>query len=117
MQKYDYEDAVYEDVKKWIEDNVYLSEYDTPDELVDYLNKELWDEDCITGNGSGSYTFNAVKAEGYLQGNLYLLAEAAKEFCFVDEIVNFLENPEKADVAIRCYLLPSAVDRVVEELY
>lgn len=117
MQKYDYEDAVYEDVKKWIEYNVDLSKYDTPTELVDYLNNELWDEDCITGNGSGSYTCNVAEAEGYLCGNLYLLAEAAEEFCCAGEIIDLLKNPEAADVTIRCYLLPLAICKAVEELY
>lgn len=59
MEKYDYLSAVTADVKDYINDNVFLSDYENADELKDKLQDELWTVDRVTGNGSGSYTFNA----------------------------------------------------------
>lgn len=114
MRKYDYEKSMYDDVVEWINEHILLADYEDPEELEEYLNDALWCEDSVTGNASGSYTFCAYTAEEYLCHNLDLLDEAAKEFCCTDSILE--RGAERADVTIRCYLLPSVINRVVSDL-
>lgn len=116
METYNYLENVIEDVKTAI-----LDGYDYKNELKESredfeqrLNDELWTNDSVTGNGSGSYTFNAYKAEEYLCHNFELLAEALREFgCAIDYIER---GPEACDVTIRCYLLGQAISQVLDEL-
>lgn len=75
---YNYLEAVKNDVMQAIEDNYDLKEYrDNRQELEEKLNDELWTDDSVTGNASGSYTFNTYKAEENLSHNWDLLKEAA----------------------------------------
>ena len=118
MEIYDYLQAVTYDVVEYLEDNVLddprsLDELDSID--VDELNDDLWIEDSVTGNGSGSYTMNTLEAEQNLVGNYNLLCEALTVFGEVDKtIVDF--EPEDADVTIRCYLLSQAIDDAIDYL-
>ena len=112
MEKYDYLEAVKEDVKSYIENEVELSDYSSREELESYLNDELFTNDSVTGNASGSYTFSTWQAEENICHNLDLLAEALEEFgC--DE--NYLKKgAEACDVTIRCYLLGQAINEVLD---
>lgn len=118
MEIYDYQQAVTDDVVEYLEDNV-LDDPMSLDELnnidVDELNDDLWIEDSVTGNGSGSYTMDALEAERNLVGNYTLLCDALTEFGEENKtIVDF--GPEDADVTIRCYLLSQAIDDAIEYL-
>ena len=116
MEKYNYFEAVKRDVKAYMEDNYSfnIEEWDSLEELEQHLNEVLWVCDSVTGNASGSYTFNRWEAEENLCHNLELLGEALREFCCE---VNYLEEgAEYCDVTIRCYLLPQAISEVLEEI-
>ena len=81
MEAYNYEEAVKTDVRTWIDDNVKFSEWEGNREgLEEYLNDELFVDDSVMGNGSGSYTFNAWEAEENICHNMELLGEACEEF-------------------------------------
>ena len=110
---YDYEQAVKDDVREWVEENVDLDEYSDRDELEEYLNDTLWTEDSVTGNGSGSYTFSSTDAGEYLAQNFDLLYDACEEF---DSFDTLKDGPEACDVTIRCYLLGGAIADVLDEL-
>lgn len=110
---YDYERAVKDDVLDWIEENVNLEDYPNREKLEEYLNETLWDEDSVTGNGSGSYTFDRAQAGEYLSQNFDLLYDALKEF---DSFETLGQGPEACDVSIRCYLLPQAISEALHEL-
>lgn len=112
--EYNYFEAVKEDVLQAIRDNYDLSEYESRDELEQTLNEELWVDDSVTGNGSGSYTFSRYKAEEYLMRNLDILAEAIEEFGGNMDVLK--DGPEACDVAIRCYLLGQAIAEVLGEM-
>ena len=115
MERYNYYDAIREDVQEYLTENYDLSEFDSAEDLAERLEEDCWTADSVTGNASGSYTFNAWRAEEYVAHNLDLLAEALREFGYDD--VNVLEKgAEWCDVTIRCYLLYGAVADVVEEL-
>lgn len=117
MGKYNYYDAVKEDIKTMIEDN---AEYYGWDELIKEgrlkdAQESIYDhafiDDAVTGNASGSYTFNTYDAEENLCHNMDLLKEACDEFgCSLD-----LENPESCDVTIRCYVLSQVITDAIEE--
>ena len=114
MERYDYFAAVKGDVKNFLGCNVGLNKFEDRDSLADYLNDVLWTEDSVTGNGSGSYTFNAREAEEYLCHNWGLLAEAMEEFgCTIDKLGM---GPKWADVTIRCYLLGRAISEVLNDM-
>lgn len=112
MEKYDYLSAVTADVKDYINDNVDFADYENADELKDKLQDELWTVDRVTGNGSGSYTFSTWEAEENICHNSELIAEVEEEWGKLKR-----DDPEGIDVAIRCYLLPQAIDAAVDELW
>lgn len=115
---YNYLEAVKNDVMQAIEDNYDLEEYrDNRQELEEKLNDELWIDDSVTGNASGSYTFNTYKAEENLSHNWDLLKEAADAFGIEATITDSYEHgPEYWDVTIRCYLLGQAIASVLDDL-
>lgn len=49
MERYDYHEAVYDDVCDYIRENIDFSDYDTIEDLADHLNDELWAHDSVTG--------------------------------------------------------------------
>lgn len=113
---YDYREAMTEDVKEWIKENIDLTEWTEDREgLEQQLNNDLWTEDSITGNASGSYYCNSYNAEESIAHNWNLLNEALDEFGQND--INVIEKgAEWADVAIRCYLLRSVISDVLDEM-
>lgn len=117
---YDYREAMTEDVKQWITDEVNLADW-TEDRggLEQQLNDDLWTADSVTGNGSGSYTFNRVQAFLYVLDNMDLLQKAINEFATDPATVGdkfISEDWEWFDVTIRCYLLGSVISDVLDEM-
>ena len=115
MEKYDYLSAVESDVREYIENNVNFHDYSDLDEMKEDLNEKLFVEDSVTGNASGSYTFNTWKAEEYICHNLDLLAEANEEFGGSSDILS--DGAEMCDVTIRCYLLGQAIENVAPDMW
>lgn len=119
---YDYKEAVKEDVKEYICENYRVGEVrknlETSEARSDFeekLNDILWVEDSVTGNASGSYTFNTWEAEENLCHNMDLLEEACDEFGQdLGEVVE--RGAEYCDVTIRCYLLCGAISDALDEL-
>lgn len=106
MKTYNYYESVKEDIKE------YLRNTDERDEQK--LYDEMFIDDSITGNGSGSYTFSTYEAEENLCHNMDLLQEALEEFG--DNNIDILQNPEACDVTIRCYLLGQLLSEALEEI-
>jgi hypothetical protein len=116
MEKYNYNEAVKNDVVAYIEENVNLNDYESREALEEQLNDDLFCCDSITGNGSGSYTFNTWEAEENLCHNMKLLAEACNELG--GDFAELVERgAEACDVTIRCYLLSSAISEVLDDIY
>lgn len=113
---YDYREAMTEDVKEWIKENIDLTEWTEDREgLEQQLNDDLWTEDSITGNASGSYYCNSYNAEESISHNWDLLNEALDEFG--QNNINVIEKgAEWADVTIRCYLLGFVISDVLDEM-
>ena len=115
---YNYLEELKSDVRNYIKE--VASDYmdcEDMDELRDELYDNLWSEDSVTGNGSGSYTFNREKAKEYVSDNMDLMVEAYKDLDSIESLVDDLEalDFETIDVTIRCYLLSQALDEVLED--
>ena len=116
---YDYRQAVKDDVLEYIEDNGIVLDGYSEEYWQEKLYDELWIEDSVTGNASGSYTFNTVQAKEYVEPNAVLAMEAMSEFGYdpktvVEKFRN--EEWEYLDVTIRCYILGSAIAEALSEL-
>ena len=113
MEKYNYFEAVKADVLDYINEHDVKVTTSNRDEIEQSLYDELFISDSVTGNASGSYTFNTWQAEENLCHNLDLLKEACEEF---GSDCNILESAEGCDVTIRCYLLGQVLGEVLDEL-
>lgn len=117
---YDYLEQVTADVRDYVEQEIDLSAWaGDRDGLEEKLNDDLWTCDSVTGNASGSYTFNRVQAQIYVLDGMDELQEAVNEFGIDSETIGekFLESDwEYFDVTIRCYLLGQAIAAVLDDL-
>ena len=110
MERYDYLAVVKDDVRNYIIDEVNLSEFGGVEELNEFLNEKLFNENSVTGNSSYTYTYNREVATENLLDNMDLLSQA------MDEFGNVLDKGEElCDVTIRCYLLPQAINEVLDD--
>lgn len=114
MKKYNYLQAVTNDVLSYIEENAIKVTTSNREEVESQLNDDLFCCDSVTGNGSGSYTFNAWEAEENICHNLDLLAEAIEELGGNMDVLN--DGAEACDVTIRCYLLSQAISAALDEV-
>ena len=111
-ERYDYESAVLEDVKQHIRENYEAAEFieraeDEREELEEELNDSCWIDDSVTGNASGSYTFNSWKAEQYVCHNLDLLGDALSEFGSEGDLLSS---------GAECYLLGQVIGDAIDEM-
>lgn len=82
----DYLEEIKEDVKNYIDENNIIITEDNKEEIEEQLNDDLWAEDSVTGNASGSYTFSTYQAEeNDVTIRCYLLSQAISEV--IEEIV------------------------------
>lgn len=81
------------------------------DGLFNNLYDAMWVDDSITGNASGSYTFNTVQAMENLTYNLDLLEEAITEYGGNMDVLK--DGAEACDVTIRCYVLNECLSDVL----
>ena len=118
-----YYNEVYKDACNAVDENFdsYLEVCGELDDAWDAFYEDLFMDDSVTGNASGSYWFNSKKAE-----------ESLGEFVWDEDIVWLLEEmgdtiedvvkrgPEVVDVIIRCamlYHVESAVKKYVWEMF
>ena len=115
---YDYRSELEKDIRAYIDDN-----YDTREipellretDFEERLYDELFIEDNVTGNASGSYYCNTWKAEEAICHNLELLGKALEAFgCEPDYLLT--QGAEAADVTIRCYLLGEVLSDVLFDI-
>lgn len=115
--KYDYRAAIESDVKRWIRDNEdmiteFMDDHENDiDQLLEWLDEQLWVEDSVTGNGSGMYATTWM-CEEYLCHNLDLYTEACREFGQQPSV----QDACAMDVTIRCYLLSEVIYDVVPRI-
>ena len=117
MEKYDYYEAVKEDVLNAIEEDDELLPREDED-AADYeerLADALWGSE-VTGNGFVVYYYRDEKdAIAAVMTNLDLCGEAFQELEIDVDAVTFMSNIRSADVTIRCYILSSVIHDIIEE--
>lgn len=100
MSHYNYFEDVAEDAKDFICENIDC--YDNFDSMFD----EMFVSDWVTGNGSGSYTFNSYTAQQYVKDALWDEEINSLFGANGEDIFAVAKNgPEYLDVCIRCYIL------------
>ena len=110
MEWSDYKDEVKADAMDAIDENV--TWFDTWDDMYD----SLFMDDSVTGNGSGSYYFNAAKAEDAISGIIFD-ADAIDEFRAMGyDGIPTEEGAETCDVIARCIALELVADEL-EDYY
>ena len=114
MKRYDYKEAVKEDIRQYLEENWEKGKRITDEDRMT-LHDDMFVADSVTGNGSGSYTFNSYEAEENVCHNLDLLGEALDEFCTDSATLREKMDGEWADVTIRCYVLGQVEGEVFDE--
>lgn len=120
---YNYEEAMAQDIREYIDENIAKDDerWEDREKLEQDLYDDLWTVDSVTGNASGSYTFNSAKALEYLfEDGFERFDEAQKEFGLsADSIAEHLCNLdwEWFDVTIRCYLVSQVLSEVLDEMY
>ena len=114
MKKYNYLEAVTNDAKAAILENMDMWEWHNREELEEIANDSLWVDDSVTGNGSGSYWFSTYKAEEALCHNWDILADAISDFGGDVDVLR--QGAEACDVTIRCYLLGQAISAAIDDL-
>lgn len=120
MSSYDYNYEMRQDVRNAIDEGYSLDEWrGRRDELEEKLNDDLWIDDGVTGNASGSYYCNSYKAMQAVTDNMELLQEALDEFGadYADIWRRFMAGDwEYFDVTIRCYLLSSIIADALDDM-
>lgn len=122
---FNYNEAVKADVMEYITENYTAEELkeklEDKESFSEELNDTLWIEDCVTGNGSGSYTFSRAAAKDYVTEDPDTVLEAVRELCCGMDAAELLqkflyEDWEYFDVTARCYCLPGAICEALEEV-
>ena len=112
--KYDYKEAVKNDIKKFIIENIIntdiLNEYNRED--LEELGDDLWQNNNITGILTG-YD-DDYKLEEYLCHNLDLLKEAGEKTLRYPEILK--DGVGYCDSTIRLYLLDTCLSDALDDL-
>lgn len=121
MERYDYIKEMQKDIEQWIDLNeIYPNDFDTPEDAIDFLINETWNEDEITGNGAYGYD-SEKQCEEYLCHNLEQLMDAYYNLGFKESEINKYFREGKLgcflDTIIRCNLLNEVVCRVVDKWY
>lgn len=123
MKNYDYLNAVCDDVREYIKNEIDAADWTGDREgLEEKLNDDLFVDDSVTGNASGSYYCNAYRAK-----EAFMSDPKAEEYfaeCCADFGMDAAEvgkhfirgDYEYFDVTIRCYLLGQAIAEVLDEL-
>ena len=116
MNYNDYYEEVKNDAIEAIDeqfDNGYWDE----DTEWDVVYDNLFVDDSVTGNGSGSYTFNAFKARENVSEAIFddrIVRTLDNIGCDAEQITNYIRenDPESIDVCIRCAMLNEVYDEI-----
>lgn len=116
MNYNDYYEEVKNDAIEAIDeqfDNGYWDE----DTEWDVVYDNLFVDDSVTGNGSGSYTFNAFQARENVSEAIFddrIIRALDNIGCDTEQICKYLRDndPESIDVCIRCAMLDEVYDEI-----
>lgn len=116
MNYNDYYNAVIDDAKEAIDEGIRMGDVNEESDFEDIM-ESLFIDDSVTGNASGSYTFCAATAAENVAGFYYderlrdMILGAGYEIN-----AEFLDNPERIDVIIRCMML-GEVENIIKAYF
>ncbi len=91
---YNYLEAIKEDIKSYLDDNISdYADYEDIEDFRDDLYDNLWGEDSVTGNTSGSYTFNREEEFTYIA--FYQLGRRTNRLDIFSSLVCYMFNKGK----------------------
>ena len=108
-----------QNIREWMELEDFTFNGQNREEVEERLNDDFWINDSITGNASGSFTFNSYKAQENVLEDIDTLRDACAEFGVDAKTIGekFLnEEWEWMDVTCRCYVLGQAIAEVLDDL-
>lgn len=112
-----------DNVLEWLEENYTADELkvqlEDREEFEQVLDEQLWIEDSVTGNASGSFTFSRNMAKHNVMTDTETVLEALRDFCVDAQTIaeKFLtEDWEYFDVSARCYVLGQAINAALDKL-
>lgn len=120
----DYKNETRENIKEYLKENYSKDDLEiVSDSFIDKLRDDLFIADSVTGNGSGSYTFNSYEAEQNVQGIIWddEFIELLK-FSYGEDLGDCMKlGAEGVDVTARCLALDyidlkEVIDEVYEEM-
>ncbi|MFR0507722.1 hypothetical protein ACLUYE_00375 [Limosilactobacillus reuteri subsp. suis] len=113
LKFYNYKSEMIDELEDMIKDSDVEFDGKNRGEIYEELQDLAFDRD-LTGNRTGSYWCNEIKAERALLGNFDLIQDAVDDFG--TESINSpdLLTGEHLDVLVREHLLPSIIDDVLD---
>ena len=117
----DYKEETRDNIKEYIKENYDKEDLEfVSDRFIDNLRDSLFLADSVTGNASGSYTFNSYEAEQNVQGIIWddEFIDALK-FAYGEDIGDCMKlGAEGVDVTARCLALDYIdLKEVINEVY
>lgn len=120
---YNYNETMKNDILDYIAENIDRADYiNDRDGLEEQLNDDLWTDDSVTGNASGSYFCNAYNAREAFQNDSNA-ADYFEDACSTFDLdaaevgKHFIRaDYEWIDCTIRCYLLGGMISEVLDDL-
>ena len=121
-ERYDYLEHVTADVIAAIRDSYTDAEIreqidEHRERFTQDLERDLWEDDSVTGNGSRAYYPTDLKAAEALAPNWSLIGDMIGDILeSYGEPDIFRQGPRAIDVAIRCHLLSQAIEDALDQL-
>jgi len=105
-----------QDYKEELKQDILAYAQDCKGTSLEQFRDDCWTADSVTGNGSGSYTFNSKQAEENIKDLIFSdeLLQMFQDFGY--DRVPFEKGPEYIDVSIRCFLLDEVINENEEEI-
>lgn len=111
---YDYKSEMSDELEDMIKDSDITFNGKNRGEMYEELQDLSFDR-VLTGNRTGSYWCNELKAERALLGNFDLVQDSLDELGMDSIDIPDLISGEHLDVLVREYLLPKVIDEVLDD--
>lgn len=118
MKNFNYSEDVKESVINFIQDEIDKLDFlesIKKQNFYDCYYDDLFIDDSITGNASGSYYCNTMKAKESCLSDIETIEDAVND-SFIDMNKHFGEW-EYIDVSARCYVLSSVLSEIESDIY
>ena len=113
LKFYNYKEEMVDELESMIKDSDIDFTGKNRGEAFEELQDLAFDRD-LTGNRTGSYWCNELKAERSLLGNFDLIQDALDDFGMESVDSPELISGEHLDVLVREHLLPQVIDEVLD---